>query len=1152
MSTSEVPTRAGAGERVVWRIGRLDGGAEQFAAGPRFDAGCDELRFRVGVDDESSAWPSYQPGPLMAWTGYRSKRVAVDFHLDAPPSTACELRLRLLTVTGPPPDVDVSVNGRRGRWFLDPVRRDRTDLSSPSHIGGWDLLRVPVDSAWLQRGENRIVVATVQDDAVDPAELGPMHPEYPYFWGSVLRHGGVELVETGEAMPARSVRVSPTPLFVRRDGAFCELVDVVVTAPAGVAAGAVSLTVAGAAPVSAALDPAGRDTGQVRVRLAVPDLGDTPCDAEISVALDGAPIREQITLRPCRKWTVHLLPHVHLDVGYTDVQAKVFEVHSRNLDRVLSILGDVPEYRYSVDGGFVLEQFARSRSAESRESVLAALRDGSLSVNAFMALFLTGIASLEECYRAGYGTAALRREHGVPVDYANLTDVPSYSSAMPSVLRAMGVDAFAGIQNHGRAATEDGDVLHLVSPFLWEGPDGAQVLSFFADCYAQLRYICGHPTTVTGSALSLTRLLGRYERDDYLPHDFPLVGIYSDNEDLGDGEAGFVARWNAAYEYPRLRYSTLRDYFAAVRPLRDRLPVVRGDGGSFWEDGVGSSASLTAAYRRAQALLPVAEACSALVQTVDPSLRAAVDDLDRAWQGLLIGCEHTWTWMHAHEHPHGEQTDDQLGWKRAQVDTALRVAVDETRRAMSQLGELVQTDGPSLLLFNALGWRRDGVVEVELPRRLHVIGEDGAPVPSEVTWCDTGLQRVRLRSTVPGLGYRRLTLAEQPDPDGVSTAGLAPLDGDLVETRRHRLRVDRGTGRIVSLWSTTLQRELLDCEATGVALAEVLYVRSENAARDSIHEFSRHLPAPSLTVTPAAMRVAGVRRTPWGAVVALRGEAPSLPRVEVDVELHDDEERVDVTVRLDKEAVHATESVYVAFPFAVPDATLRYDRQQGWVDPAADHAPGACNEWFTTQHAVGLDGGGAAVTWCSADAPLFTVGDVVRGRWPRHHQPGSSTLLSWVMNNHWWTNYAPAQSGEVTLRYSFTAAQRWDAAAAARFGREARTPLAVSTVTWLDKMDTGPRRLSQAAASLLDVEAPPNLTVTVAQARAGDGLLLRLQETAGIAASASVRHPFATRTTPRVERCTALEDGLAPLDVVDGRVRVEVAPYEIVSMRMSR
>src|SRR5581483_6333268 len=98
MSTSEVPTRAGAGERVVWRIGRLDGGAEQFAAGPRFDAGCDELRFRVGVDDESSAWPSYQPGPLMAWTGYRSKRVAVDFHLDAPPSTACELRLRLLTV----------------------------------------------------------------------------------------------------------------------------------------------------------------------------------------------------------------------------------------------------------------------------------------------------------------------------------------------------------------------------------------------------------------------------------------------------------------------------------------------------------------------------------------------------------------------------------------------------------------------------------------------------------------------------------------------------------------------------------------------------------------------------------------------------------------------------------------------------------------------------------------------------------------------------------------------------------------------------------------------------------------------------------------------------------------------------------------------
>src|SRR5579884_1163200 len=231
MSTSEAPTRAGSGERVLWRIGRLDGGAEQFAAGPRFDPDCDELRFRVGVDDEATAWPSYHPGPLMAWTGYSSKRIAVDFHLDAAPATAAELRLRLLNVTGPAPDVEVTVNGRRGRWFLDPRRDDRTDVTSSSHAAGWDLLRIPVDPLWLRDGENRIVIATVQDDAVDPGELGPMHPEYPYFWGSVLRHGGVELVETGETLPAPAVRVSPTPLYVRRDGVLCELVDVVVTAP---------------------------------------------------------------------------------------------------------------------------------------------------------------------------------------------------------------------------------------------------------------------------------------------------------------------------------------------------------------------------------------------------------------------------------------------------------------------------------------------------------------------------------------------------------------------------------------------------------------------------------------------------------------------------------------------------------------------------------------------------------------------------------------------------------------------------------------------------------------------------------------------------------------------------------------------------------
>src|SRR5262249_36340341 len=137
-------------------------------------------------------------------------------------------------------------------------------------------------------------------------------------------------------------------------------------------------------------------------------------------------------------------------------------------------------------------------------------------------------------------------------------------------------------------------------------------------------------------------------------------------------------------------------------------------------------------------------------------------------------------------------------------------------------------------------------------------------------------------------------------------------------------------------------------------------------------------PLPDLTVHPAGMRPIGLLRTYDGWRLRTVGEAPSLPRVEVDVLLRDASDRIDVTVRLAKTRVLAKESVYVAFPFAARRPRFRYDRQQGWIDPAADHAPGACQEWFTTQYGVVVDGtgGGPAIAWTSADAPLFTTGDI--------------------------------------------------------------------------------------------------------------------------------------------------------------------------------
>ncbi|WP_345638458.1 glycoside hydrolase family 38 N-terminal domain-containing protein [Rugosimonospora acidiphila] len=1123
----------------------------------------------------------FQPGPLDAAAGWQPHRAELPLTVDGTPAGGWLLGLEFTAGHGPCPDLEIEVDGRHRGLFHPAVRReDRTEVYRHGPIAGEVTLDVWLPTDWLPPGDHLIAVTSTMDV---PAATGPVpaardeprrhREQYGHHFGSgitwraaTLRPAPSDPAPSGSDAPV--VELVATPLFVERDGGPHELLQLTVDTPAGAPRPRRATVRLAGHTHELDLTRDDRDFGQVRVRFAVPAF--EPGTAEVS--LDGGPARG-VPLTPCRRWTLHLVPHVHLDVGYTDTQGKVLELHSRNLDRALSTLDEDPDFAFSVDGSLILDQYLATRSPQRAARLLAALRTGRLSTNVFHSLFLSGVASLEEVYRAGYLAARLRERHGVPVSYANLTDVPSYSAALPSMLAALGIEAFVGIENHHRGGNADSDEQHLKSPVRWEGVDGAQVLAFFSDTYSQLRFMAGDPQTVAGGAHALCRLLARYERDDYLPHDLPIIGTHADNEDLADGDAGFAARWNAAYAYPRIRVSTLADYLAAVRPLADRLPVWRGDGGSYWEDGVGTGATVTAEHRRVQAALPVAEALAALVSGVEPGYRPHRAALDAAWEGALFGCEHTWTWAHANAYPHGEQAGDQLDWKRHQVHTALRVATDETRRALSQLGELVTTAGPTLLVHNPLPGRRDVEVETELPAGATV------PVPAEVLADCGGYRRYRLTvPDVPGFGYTTLPIASTAtiapgSEDGSSTVDSAGTGGwrpvpDRLETDRWEVTLDPGTGAVLGLTHRATGRELLD-PAAPWRLGEVLYVLGgpveltrgdapAHSGQPHVHEpasrttlLGRRPPAPrpDLTTHPAVMRPVGLLRTYDGWRLRAVGEAPSLPRVEVDVLLRDTSDRVDVTVRLDKTRVLAKESVYVAFPFAGDEPRFRYDRQQGWIDPAVDHAPGACQEWFTTQYGVVVDGtgGGPAIVWTAADAPLFTAGDIVRGAWPERFAPPRAAVLSWVLNNYWPTNTPPEQDGTLHLRYAFTPLPAFDPVAAARFGREVRAAPAVSQVTRLDKFDTAPRPLPASGASLVDLDLPDEIHATLATPRNRPGLMVRLQDLAGRSTTVHPRHPAGSGGAALL--CTADERQLRALPVDGtGRVAIDLGAWQVATL----
>ena len=54
--------------------------------------------------------------------------------------------------------------------------------------------------------------------------------------------------------------------------------------------------------------------------------------------------RRSLTLRPVRKWQVYLLPHSHVDIGYTQLQTKVERNHWRFIEQSIEASRRTADY----------------------------------------------------------------------------------------------------------------------------------------------------------------------------------------------------------------------------------------------------------------------------------------------------------------------------------------------------------------------------------------------------------------------------------------------------------------------------------------------------------------------------------------------------------------------------------------------------------------------------------------------------------------------------------------------------------------------------------------------------------------------------------------------------------------------------------------
>lgn len=1117
---------------LVFTLGKFDGSSREFAAGSPANA------VRISVSPASAnaqEWFAFQPVALPGDKQPISAPRAIAFHIAGSPASTYKMRVSLLIEHASVPALQVTVNGYAGIFYLNPKLDSRIGDGDAVSFQSFSqaMVTFEIPGEYLHSGENEIALS-----AVASAE-GEQVPDAGF------NYDAIDLTEAQRTAHGNaSVRVEPTIFYKQQNGGLQEGVDVTVRV-GGSAVRRATLIVNGARsalPLDAAVK-----WGEQKRRVYLPAFG--PRTRIITELVGTKTERFEQLIDPAKRWTVYVVPHVHFDLGYTDYQAKVASVQSRVIDEALDLFELHPEFRFSMDGMWSFDQFLENRTDDDKERALAAIRANKLFIPAQYSNELTGFASGETLIRSLYPSANYSREHGTPFNYANITDVPSYSWSYASILASAGIHELIAGSNNGRAPVLLRGHLDEASPFYWEGPDGQRVLFWYSRHYHQMWTIFGLPPMLEAGEETLPLFLQLYGSPAYKGSSTILYGSQVENTDLYPQQAELAEQWNKQFAFPHLQYAGFHEALTSVAAeFGTNVPVVRGDGGPYWEDGIAADAYYAAMERETEARGPSAEKLATISSLANP--RIAVDKIqfDEMWKDMVLMDEHTWTSSESFSDDKSDESMVQLAVKDSRASNAHDLEDTLLRHTMADLADSIDTPANSVVVFNTLNWQRSGMVALDVRNDMELTDSTtGAKVPVSQTDRGEHISKVHFYAeNIPAVGYKTYRLRRvqkqgpptEPVPISGSVAASLALPA-VMENQFYRLQLDPTTGSVRSLFDKQLNREIVD-SSSAYQFGEYLYVTTDKKVQGANH-FVIH--------GANAGRLVSIEQTPEGIAAHLESADTNTPRIDSTITLSSHDKKVLFTEDIDKAATKNDEGVYFAFPFAAAHPEFNYEIQNGAVDPAHDMYPGAGLDWFSVQHWAAVHDDHMAAAVLPLDASLMTFGDISRLTFPETFGERKGTLFSYVMNNFWHVNYRAQQGGHFRFRYVVTSAATLNEIKLSHLGWEEMTPLEVSEVTPSDKAVEIKRPLDGSSGSFLSANDPALVLEAWKPAEDGRGTILRFLDLGG-----SARTVLVQLLQTRIESAfvtDAVERDIDPLTVVDPHsIKLQVKPHAIITVRI--
>ncbi len=1006
-----------ATDAVLWEIGWADRDTRDMALAPDGYAKVeDPVVFTVGRSSAVRDWPYAHPGPADAWGGSSSHTFTVFFGLAEPPSgETFTLALDLVdTHPGSPPRLDFALNGTY-RFALQLPKGGSDDSISGKPSAGKPCrftMSIPADA--FRAGVNVLTIENAQGSWMVYDRLAMLSPKR--FALADVPETAIWKAETRQVLTrSKAGLVQPLLLTVLNT----------VKSPG------LALFIDGQKADAAPLLP-----GEQTVEIPLPEVKEER-DVRVEVRDGGRVLAERIVrVAPVRPWTVYFLPHSHVDIGYTELQTAVGRTQWENLEKAVELARSTANYpegarfKWNAEVLWAVDSYLRTASPEKKAEFVEAVRKGWVGLDALYGSMLTGLARPEELFRFTECARRLSKEYGFTIESAMITDVPGYSWGMVPALAQSGVRYFNPGPNFMPMLPHLGDRIGYTietwgdKPFWWVSPSGKEEVLVWIPSrgYSWFHeWLAGRLGDNGGKPI--LDYLGELASGGY-PYDMAQLRytVGADNGPPDPDMPEFVREWNAEHVWPKLVIATTGEMFREFeRRYGKTLPRLKGDFTPYWEDGAGSTPRETALNRTAAERLTQAQT----LWTLRNPETCPAERFSTAWRDVILYTEHTWG---AHSSISAPESEFALGQWAIKQKFALDADRESGRLLAEAAGASAEGAVQAVEVFNTNSWARRDLVVLPASWRLpgdRVTEAAGTPVPSQRL---ASGELAFLADNVPALGSKRYTVtAGEAFSRGSVRAGGARMEHSLLS-----VVVDEATGAVSSLVPRDTGRNLADIK-NGPGLNDYAYlpeIDPKGAQRNG---------KPVITITDSG---------PLVATLTVVSEAPGATKLTREIRLTEGLDYVSLTTTIDRDKVYAKNSIHLAFPFDVPEGTVRVEGAWCVIRPDEDQLAGGNRNVFPVQRWADVSNSREGVTWATLDAPLLEIGGMHAEEWHLdparpwlRETPKSTTLYSYVMNNYWHTNYRATQEGKTTFRYALRPHAAFDAAGAARFGMERSQPL---------------------------------------------------------------------------------------------------------------